>query len=224
MELKAVEWNGIRAWIRYPDGYEEGKTYPVLINLHGAGGREQPFETIVHHPFFETVNEMADFPLVAIAPHCNENSWFDKFERLKQFVLTTLEQSFCDRERLYLMGASMGGYATWQLAMSMPECFAAIVPICGGGMSWNGSRLVNVPVWAFHGKLDTTVHVEESEWIVGRILKNGGDAKLTVYPENGHNAWSDTFSNPEVYEWLLSHKNQNRKQLVDIYNNVKQFG
>ena len=91
-------------------------------------------------------------------------------------------------------------------------------------MSWNGSRLVNVPVWAFHGKLDTTVHVEESEWIVGRILKNGGDAKLTVYPENGHDAWSDTFSNPEVYAWLLSHRNENRRELVDKYNNVKQFG
>ena len=73
-------------------------------------------------------------------------------------------------------------------------------------MSWNGARLVNVPVWAFHGKLDTTVHVEESEWIVGRILKNGGNAKLTIYPHNAHDAWTDTYSNPEIYQWLLQHQ------------------
>lgn len=224
MHMQMTHWNGIGAWIRYPDGYEEGKRYPVILCLHGAGGRELPLETVPDHVFYEKISELPDFPFVAITPHCNENSWFDLFERLKAFVTTILAQPFCDRERLYLMGASMGGYATWQLAMSMPECFAAIVPICGGGMSWNGSRLVNVPVWAFHGKLDTTVHVEESEWIVGRILKNGGDAKLTVYPENGHDAWSDTFSNPEVYAWLLSHRNENRRELVDKYNNVKQFG
>ena len=224
MKMQAVEWNGIGAWIRYPDGYEEGKTYPVILTLHGAGGRELPLESFKNHTFFEKVNELSDFSFVSVAPHCNENSWFDMFERLKRFVYTILEQPFCDRERLYMMGASMGGYATWQLAMSIPECFAAIVPICGGGMSWNGARLVNVPVWAFHGKLDTTVHVEESEWIVGRILKNGGNAKLTVYPENGHDAWSDTFTNPKVYEWLLSHRNENQRELVDEYNNVKQFG
>ena len=29
-----------------------------------------------------------------------------------------------DEKRVYLMGASMGGYGTWQLAMSMPDTFA----------------------------------------------------------------------------------------------------
>ncbi|MBQ9086909.1 MAG: prolyl oligopeptidase family serine peptidase [Clostridia bacterium] len=224
MHFEQIEWQGIGAWIRYPDGYEEGKRYPVILTLHGAGGRELPLENVLNHTFFEKVNKLSDFPFVSIAPHCNENSWFDMFERLKQFVLTTLSQPFCDAERFYLMGASMGGYATWQLAMSMPECFAAIVPICGGGMSWNGARLANVPVWAFHGALDTTVHVEESEWIVARINKNGGNAKLTVYPENAHDSWSDTFANPEVYAWMLSHRNQNEKKLIDIYNNVKDYG
>jgi hypothetical protein len=42
--------------------------------------------------------------------------------------------------------------------------------------------------------------------MVAAVNKSGGSAKLTVYPENGHNSWTDTFKNPEVYSWLLSHR------------------
>ena len=118
----------------------------------------------------------------------------------------------------------MGGYATWQMAMSLPEYFAAIVPICGGGMYWNAGRLVHVPIWAFHGKLDPTVLVEESEKMVDAVNKRGGNAKLTVYPENGHDAWSDTYGNPEVFAWLLRHRNQNAPTPEKEYTDPKLYG
>ena len=63
----------------------------------------------------------------------------------------------------------MGGYGTWQLAISMPEAFAAIVPICGGGMYWDAGRLKKVPVWAFHGDSDPTVFPEESVKMVNAV-------------------------------------------------------
>jgi predicted peptidase len=39
------------------------------------------------------------------------------------------------------------------------------------------------------------------------LLKKTGvkDVKLTVYPEAGHDSWTETYRNPELYEWLLSH-------------------
>ena len=122
------------------------------------------------------------------------------------------------------MGPSMGGYTSWALGMSMPEYFAAIVPICGGGMYWNAGRLINVPIWAFHGGKDSVVFVEESKKMVNAVNANGGNAKLTIYPENDHNAWSDTYSNYEVFEWLLSHKNENAKQLKNEYTDQKIYG
>ena len=122
------------------------------------------------------------------------------------------------------MGASMGGYATWQLAMSMPERFAAIVPICGGGMYGNAARLVNVPVWAFHGAKDTTVLLEESVKMVDAVNHSKGRAKLTVYPENSHDAWSDTYANYEVFRWLLDQRRKDIKEYTDGYNGSKQYG
>jgi predicted peptidase len=42
--------------------------------------------------------------------------------------------------------------------------------------------------------------------MVDALKKNGGDARLTVYPEAGHDAWTATYDNPELYEWLLAQK------------------
>ena len=146
------------------------------------------------------------------------------FEQLKRFVLKIADEAFTDTERIYLMGASMGGYATWQLGMSMPEIFSAIVPICGGGMYWNAARLVNLPVWAFHGEKDDVVLKEESIKMVDAVNNNGGNAKLTLYPENGHNAWTDTYNNPKVFEWMLSHTNKNDEEITDKFNDGKIYG
>ena len=42
--------------------------------------------------------------------------------------------------------------------------------------------------------------------MVNAVNAKGGNAKLTVYPENGHNAWDDTYGNLAVWEWLLAQK------------------
>jgi predicted peptidase len=118
----------------------------------------------------------------------------------------------------------MGGYGTWQMAMSMPSYYAAIVPVCGGGMYWNAGRIKNLPVWAFHGAKDQTVAVEESVKMVDKINAWGGNAKLTIYPENTHDAWTDTYSNDEVYKWFLEHKNKNEQEQTTKLEGSKLFG
>ena len=210
--------------VRYPKGFAEGNRYPVLLFLHGAGTRGVDTRLLVGNPFFTLTQQHTDFPFISVAPLCSENTWFDLWDELKQLVRHIAALPFADADRLYVMGASMGGYATWQLAMSLPESFAAIVPICGGGMYWNAERLVNVPVWAFHGAKDTTVFLEESEKMVDAVNRCGGNAKLTVYPENDHNAWSDTYQNPAVFAWLLQQTNTHRRTHTDGYDNAEIYG
>ena len=192
--------------IQYPEGFSESGSYPVLFFLHGAGTRGTQMQKLIDNPFFEEYNKHENLPFVVVAPLCSEDSWFDMWEQLKKLVVCISSLPYADPERFYVMGASMGGYATWQLAISMPEYFAAIVPICGGGMYWNAYRLKDIPVWAFHGALDTVVLPEESKKMVDKINLSGGNAKLTIYPENNHNSWSDTYANREIYNWLLSHR------------------
>lgn len=208
MNYEVYQFEGMTYIIRYPKDFDDGKKYPAIFFLHGAGTRGTELLPLVKNPFFEEVNTLSDFPFVVIAPLCHELCWYDLFPQLKRLVSKISEMPMVSQDRIYVMGASMGGYATWQLAMSIPEYIAAIVPICGGGIYPFADRLANIPVWAFHGEKDTVVYPEESRRMVDAVKAAGGNAKLTIYPDNDHNAWSDTYSNPDVYLWLLEHENR----------------
>ncbi len=67
-------------------------------------------------------------------------------------------------------------------------------------------RLKDVPVWAFHGAKDSVVPLKQSEEMVKAIKARGGDAKLTVYPDAGHDSWTETYNNKELYDWFLEHR------------------
>ena len=68
-------------------------------------------------------------------------------------------------------------------------------------------HLKRLPVWAFHGAKDAVVPLEESERMVGAFKRIGSDnVKLTVYPEANHDSWTETYANPALYEWMLSHR------------------
>lgn len=217
-------FEGMQFVISYPNEYRFEEKYPVILFLHGAGSRGKKIESLLENPYFQITDKHNKFPFVTVAPQCHADTWFDLFEVLERFVKAIATMPFADSDRIYLMGASMGGYATWQLAMSMPEYFAAIIPICGGGMYWNASRLMNVPIWAFHGEKDEMVLPEESVKMINAVNRSGGHAKLTIYPEHTHDSWSDTYSNPEVFEWLISNKNQNEADIIDTHKGSGQYG
>ncbi|MBO5355867.1 MAG: prolyl oligopeptidase family serine peptidase [Clostridia bacterium] len=216
--------DGLRYLIRYPKDYKEGERYPVLFFFHGAGTRGKDMNKLLSNPFFTHIEAHEDFPFIVVAPLCTENTWFDLFERLEKLVKETVAADFADSSRVYAIGASMGGYATWQLGMSLPEIFAAIVPICGGGMYWNAPRLKSVPVWAFHGEKDHVVSVEETKKMVAALTRAGGDIKMTLYPENKHDAWSDTYKNPAVFAWMLSHQKGSASAEKDAFSDSKIYG
>lgn len=224
MQYEIKKFETLEYLVRYPDGYDENKTYPVIMFLHGAGGRYLGANAQKQNPFFIITEKYENFPFVCVAPSCNADTWFDLFETLRKFVKFIASESFTDTKRLYLLGPSMGGYGTWQLATSLPEYFAAIAPICGGGMYWNAGRLVNVPVWAFHGALDATVYLEESEKMVNAVNASGGKAKLTVYEDVYHDSWNNAYANPELFDWLLSHENENANEIKDEYKGSDIYG
>lgn len=227
MNKSVKSHNGINYVFGVPDNFDENKKYPVILLLHGAGSRGEDAKSLFTNPFYNEVEKLSDFDFVTAAPQCpNNKTWFDIFERLSDFAEFLFCADFTDQSRFYCMGASMGGYGTWQLGMSRPELFAAIVPICGGGMYWNADRLKNVPVRAFHGALDTVVYPEESKKMTEAVNRCGGSAKLTIYPEKEHDAWSDTYSDPQLYKWMLSCRNtHNTEDIKDsVYNDSNIYG
>lgn len=100
----------------------------------------------------------------------------------------------------------MGGFGTWALAAYQPRRFAAIAPICGGGEKFWMRSLKHLPVWVFHGAKDGSVPLHRSEELVDELKDHDGNVKLTVYPEAGHDSWTETYDNPKLYQWLLQQK------------------
>ena len=191
-----------------PVGYgEKEQVWPLMMFLHGAGERGSDLNKVKVHGPPKLVEAGKDLPFIIVSPQCPEGDWWtDKNEVLITLLDDIAGRYDVDTERIYLTGLSMGGYGTWALAAAHSERFAAIVPICGGGKRFMAWRLKDVPVWAFHGARDNLVPVSESEEIVNALKAQGAEAKLTVYPEAGHDSWTETYNNPELYDWLLRHR------------------
>lgn len=199
-----------------PEGYSRkaGKRWPLLLFLHGAGERGTNLQRVAMHGPPKLVRQGKEFPFVLIAPQCPEGELWQNDALLK--LLDHVVRDYAvDTNRVYLTGLSMGGYGTWKLAVAHPEKFAAIVPICGGGETIDvllaarerAAALKSLPAWAFHGAKDPVVSLEESERMINALKKLGSQqVKLTVYPEAQHDSWTETYNNPQLYEWLLQHE------------------
>ena len=74
------------------------------------------------------------------------------------------------------------------------------------------TRVKDVPIWIFHGELDTSVPVVRGKEIFEALEKIGGNLKTTFYPGRGHDCWHETYNDPILYEWFLQHKKEDREK------------
>ena len=180
---------------------------PLILFLHGAGERGDDLSAVLKHGVPKLAAQDDAFPFIAVSPQCPAESWWTKhLAELSALLDAVKERHPVDLDRVYLTGLSMGGYGTWALAAQSPETFAAAAPICGGGDPETAPKLVNLPIWAFHGAKDEVVPLERTEAMVDAVKQAGGNIQLTVYPEAGHDSWTETYDNPELYAWFLRHK------------------
>ncbi len=197
-----------------PQGYEteSGARWPLILFLHGIGERGTHPESLNKHGIPKVVEEGKKLPFITVSPQCPPlTTWGDHIDALDALLHEVAATYAVDTARSYLTGLSMGGYGTWYLATLYPHRFAAIAPICGGGSTAYGFPqrvcvLKDVPVWVFHGAQDTTVPLLESEVLVKTLRRCGGQVRFTVYPEAGHDAWTETYANPALYTWFLEHR------------------
>ncbi len=192
--------------IDYPNDYKKGKKYPVMFYIHGyglVGNTPERLETLCPLRRERLPN---DLPFILVAPQCREKSWLFIFETLNAFVSDVISRDFCDKNKVYLSGSSMGGYASWMLVQADKDRFSAAVICCGGGQYWAAGigSFNGLAIRAVHGKNDLTVLPRESQILVERINLSGGNAQLILL-DTAHDVWTPTFTNQETYYWLNSH-------------------
>ncbi len=218
-----------------PATIETGKTYPVVLFLHGAGERGANNKAqLKYFPVWMASTEMRErFPCFVIAPQCREGTaWSDgdwgssdssalpeeptNQLRWASGILDTLLATLpIDVSRVYLTGLSMGGYGAWELAVRQPERYAAVVPICGGGDESQAARLATLPIWAWHGDADDVVPVVRSRRMIHAITKAGGSPRYTELAGVGHDSWTPAYTSADgAIPWMFEQVRKEPDRLV----------
>ncbi|MGC6425845.1 MAG: alpha/beta hydrolase-fold protein [Akkermansiaceae bacterium] len=185
------------------------RKFPLILFLHGRGESNGPLG-IVKKWGPPKIADQKGLPYIVISPQCPRSSWWsndDQQELLIKLLAYVKKEFPVDEDRVYLTGLSMGGFGSWELASRKPEEFAAVVPICGGGNPQNASKLVDLPIWNWHGDQDKVVPLSKSTEMVEAVKKAGGKKiKFTVLAGVGHNSWSPAYGEPKIWEWLANQK------------------
>ncbi|MBG84957.1 MAG: phospholipase [Phycisphaerae bacterium] len=198
-------------------------TAPLVIFLHGAGERgndNQRQLTYLPERFLDAPH-LNTRDCFVLAPQCpRDDAWAPFGNRSPESAEQTmamkaaihtirkiLSEENIDTSRIYLTGLSMGGYGSWDLAARHPDWFAAVVPICGGGDPQTAPKLVELPIWAFHGDKDQIVPESASSVMVSAIRKEGGRPAYTVLPGVGHGSWPYAYGPRGAMDWMFSQRN-----------------
>ena len=209
-----------------PADLRDGERVPLVLLLHGAGERGTDNRMQLVHGGRQLLAWGREWklPFVLVAPQCpGGKQWVDTPwgalahtmpERPSETLALAMELLDdrlaalpVDPDRVYATGVSMGGYGVWDLLQRRPGFFAAAVPVCGGGDTNLASRLVSVPIRAFHGKADGVVPPFRSRSMVDAIRAAGGAlAELDEYPGVGHDSWNRAYGDPSTLDWLFAQR------------------
>ncbi|MEW6359105.1 MAG: alpha/beta hydrolase-fold protein [Planctomycetota bacterium] len=209
-----------------PMDYDPQQRYPLLLFLHGAGecGTDNEGQLTYGREFF--IKAAIKHRSFVVAPQCPENvdKWTGMDEqsepyrmaeqpnwpiRLARELIESLTKQYpIDKDRIYVMGISMGGFGAWEMLCRYPDLFAAGVPICGGGDESKAGLLGSIAIRAFHGARDQTVPVERSRNMIKAIQQSGGKPEYTEYPDEDHECWNKALADPALPEWLYRQKRQ----------------
>jgi poly(3-hydroxybutyrate) depolymerase len=223
-----------------PLNYDRTKKYPLVVYLHGYN-QDNPeyynwWSTDKRH------ESMCDkYDVILIEPHGRGNTQYLGIgDRDVMKCIEMAKQKFnIDEDRVYLMGGSMGGFGTWNVATRHPELFAAMAPIFGGGdyhvynskeslekmNSWeiylldkSSSTaqlevLANMPILVTHGDKDPAVDVNLSRYLVRMLQRWNYNVRYKEVPGMGHSevgVWDD------IIQWMLQYKRNSAPRLVRV--------
>ena len=212
-----------------PAAVKAGEKYPLVLFLHGAGERGNDNEKQLGHGgqmWLNPVNR-EKYPSFVLVPQCPESGYWAYTERpesfvpaempldnpispvfrtLKDLLDTYLAMPQVDKNRVYIIGLSMGGMGTYDMVVRFPEIFAAAIPICG---TVNPARLKaakDVKFRIFHGDADNVVTTEGSREAYKALKAAGAEVEYIEFPGCSHGSWNPAFNEPDFMSWLFSQK------------------
>ena len=148
--------------LRIPPKYTPARAYPLIYALHGSGGNGANFIRYVEYILGEAVNKYIVAAPSQYAPTFTDTAGRPNAEH-PAVLLALKKHLHVDSDRVYVLGYSLGGHATWNLAVLHADQFAAAMPVAGSFVLVGANKLwdavlpnvMHLPVLMAWGAHDT---------------------------------------------------------------------
>ena len=196
-----------------PRDYDQDKTYPAVLFLHGSGERGTDGVCSAQIGLGAAIlANPAEFPAIVVMPQARE-TWTagsaDADAALAALDAVTRAHKV-DPDRIAITGLSMGGRGAWEVAAANPGRFSAVAPVCGMGKPESAATLANLPTWVVCGDEDRIQTLHNARAMTNALKAAGGSPRLTEYRSVPHNSWDRAYNDLELIDWLLSRRRQAR--------------
>jgi predicted peptidase len=165
--------------IYVPDAAATDRPVPLVVALHGAGGSE--------NLFFD------GYGAGAIVDECKERRWLLVSPRTAGFGLLPVDELVAalakiypvEKDRVFIVGHSMGAMQATAAALAHPECYAAIAALGGGGAAKANAGLARLAYFVAGGSEDFALSGARR---LEKSLRNAGVEKVIFreYPDVEH--------------------------------------
>ena len=136
-------------WVFVPKNYDARKAYPLAIFLHGYDPYISKIEPWI--PGDKTWSIATDRGFILAIPYGRRNSDFVDIGEDDTLTVTNAVKAHyhVDNSRVYMMGASMGGYGAYAVALHHPDIWAATAVMSGRTdfYLWFKLNRDEVPFW-----------------------------------------------------------------------------
>ncbi|WP_298338626.1 dienelactone hydrolase family protein [uncultured Algibacter sp.] len=222
MEVSLVNWpdelyprlGGLKktAFMAFPKT-KTTKKLPLLISLHGGGGKAWTIEEQLKRSAEVkglSLAELAKKDLILLEPNSFEKWNPNTLNIMLDYILETYEQ--IDHSRIYVIGHSMGGRGSWDWIQQSPERFAAAAPCGFSGVSENDNftKLARFPIFGMVGGEDEK-NVESVKKMTTHLKAVGNkNVKFIAFPGANHSQGNKkVFSYIECIDWMLNFSKEN---------------
>lgn len=194
---------------------------PLLINLHGGGPRwfnnsfqqQLVIATELGMKRGFDLAELAGKELIVLDPNTAERWDANALDTMLDYVLKTFPE--IDTNRVYVMGYSAGGGATWRWINQSADRFAAAAPcgFTGGSAQDDARKLAKLPIWAMAGGDDGKNPAGVRNMVERLKVAGNVNVKHTEFEGADHRAGGRAvFRTVELVDWMLGCKRPERKQ------------
>ena len=238
--VAAKSKSGVNYQYFKPVNKDDGKKHPLIIWFHGNGeGGYKDYQNNVSQKlanrgavaFAEDKTQKIFGGAYVVAPQADD-TWYNNYTKgyiksVKAMIDEFVSENNIDKNRIYIFGASAGGYMSFRMMIEYPDYFAAFSTSAAaldkaaisGGVATTAQDLMkirNKPLWMVHAKNDPTISYENTSKRVYDVLSKYG-AILSSYPNvkigeteyNGHWSWIYSLRNMPVndkgehlFEWM----------------------